>query len=76
MADGSGSSKQYRHTYERFLKVVPSRNILVVTLASFAAAARRELPELSAGAVSAAWCNGGGTGNRSFNVLRVPETLF
>ena len=46
MADGSGSSKQYRHTYERFLKVVPSRNILVVTLASFAAAARRELPEL------------------------------
>ncbi len=46
MADGSGSSKQYRYTYERFLKVVPSRNILVVTLASFAAAARRELPEL------------------------------
>ena len=46
MADGSGSSKQYRHTYERFLKVVPSRNILVVTLASFAADARRELPEL------------------------------
>ena len=46
MADGSGSSKQYRHTYERFLKVVPCRNILVVTLASFAADARRELPEL------------------------------
>ena len=46
MADGAGSSKQYRNTYERFLQVVPANNILVVTLAAFAGDARRELPEL------------------------------
>ena len=46
MADGAGSSKQFRYTYERFLQVVPSENILVVTLAAFAADARREIPEL------------------------------
>ena len=48
MADGAGSSRQYRHTYERFLQLVPRDNILVVTLAAFAADARRELPELPA----------------------------
>ena len=48
MADGAGSSRQFRHTYERFLQLVPRDNILVVTLASFAADARRELPELPA----------------------------
>ena len=46
MADGTGSTKQYRHTYERFLQVVPPENILVVTLASCAAEARKELPDL------------------------------
>ena len=48
MADGAGSSRQFRHTYERFLQLVPRDNILVVTLAPFAADARRELPELPA----------------------------
>ncbi len=48
MADGAGSSRQFRHTYERFLQLVPQENILVVTLAAFAADARRELPELPA----------------------------
>jgi len=48
MADGAGSSRQFRHTYERFLQLVPRENILVVTLAAFAADARRELPELPA----------------------------
>jgi len=46
MADGAGSSKQFRHTYDRFLQVVPAQNILVVTLASFAQDAQREIPEL------------------------------
>ena len=49
MADGTGSSKQYRHTYERFVQIVPPENILVVTLASCAAQARRELPDLPEG---------------------------
>ncbi len=46
MADGIGSTRQFRHTYERFLQVVPRENILIVTLARCAADARRELPEL------------------------------
>ena len=48
MADGAGSTRQFRHTYDRFLQLVPRDNILVVTLAAFAADARRELPELPA----------------------------
>lgn len=47
MADGVGSSRQFRYTYERFLQVVDADHILVVTLAAFAADARRELPELA-----------------------------
>ena len=45
MADGVGSSRQFRHTYERFLQVVDADHILVVTLAAFAADARREQAE-------------------------------
>ncbi|MCQ2119040.1 MAG: mannose-1-phosphate guanylyltransferase [Bacteroidales bacterium] len=36
-----------RTTYERFLKVVPKENILVVTLGRFADMVRQEIPELS-----------------------------
>ena len=46
MADGSGSPFQLRVTYERFVRVLPQSNILVVTLARFADEARRVLPEL------------------------------
>ena len=46
MADGTGAARQYRQTYERCRQVVPEKNILVVTLASCAGEARRELPEL------------------------------
>ena len=46
MADGTGSPYQLRLTYDRFLNVVPAKNIIVVTLARFAEAAARLLPEL------------------------------
>ena len=46
MADGTGSPSQFRNTYERFHRVVPEQNILVVTLARFADAARSVLPGL------------------------------
>ena len=46
MADGTGSPYQLRLTYDRFLNVVPAENIIVVTLARFAEAAARLLPEL------------------------------
>ena len=46
MADGTGSLKQLTDTYDRFLRVLPKENILVVTLARFGAEARRALPEL------------------------------
>lgn len=48
MADGTGSPYQFRLTYDRFHNVVPPENILVVTLAPFAEAAARVLPELPA----------------------------
>ena len=47
MADGTGSPKQLRNTYERFLQVLPRENILVVTLSRFAQEARHVLPELA-----------------------------
>ena len=46
MADGIGSSRQYKATYERFLSVVPAENILVITLARCAAEVRQQIPEL------------------------------
>lgn len=46
MADGTGSPKQLRVTYDRFCDVVPEDHILVVTLARFADEARRVLPSL------------------------------
>ena len=46
MTDGSGSPYQLRITFDRFLKVVPSDHILVVTPARFAGEARKVLPEL------------------------------
>ena len=46
MADGTGSPYQLRLTYDRFLRVVPADNILVVTLSPFAKDAMRILPEL------------------------------
>ena len=46
MADGVGSPTQYVTTYHRFKTVVPPENILVVTLAQYAGAARRSLPFL------------------------------
>jgi mannose-1-phosphate guanylyltransferase len=48
MADGTGSPSQLRITFERFKDIVPSRHILVVTLARFAESARAILPELPA----------------------------
>ena len=49
MADGTGSPYQLRLTYDRFIDLVPSDNIIVVTLDKFAESARRILPELPAG---------------------------
>ena len=49
MADGTGSPYQLRLTYDRFKSVVPEKNILLVTLARFAAEASRILPELPKG---------------------------
>ncbi len=46
MAEGTGSPSQLRHTYERFVGVVPDNHILVVTPARFATEARRILPSL------------------------------
>ena len=47
MADGAGSPKQLRNTYDRFLDILPASHILVVTLVRFADEARRVLPELA-----------------------------
>ena len=46
MADGSGPESQLKHTFERIHTVLPAGQILVVTLAESAAAARRALPQL------------------------------
>ncbi len=46
MANGIGSPKQLQVTYDRFQEVVPANHILVVTLARFAAEARKVLPDL------------------------------
>lgn len=46
MADGSGSPKQLRVTYDRFREVIPAGQIILVTLSPFAQQARLLLPDL------------------------------
>ena len=46
MADGAGSPKQLRDTYDRFLQVMPQDHILVITPRQYGASAVSTLPEL------------------------------
>ena len=44
--DLTGSGKSFiRTTYERFSKIVPAENIIIVTLAKFAGLVREQIPE-------------------------------
>lgn len=48
--DITNSGKSFiRTTYERFSKIVPARNIIVVTLARFSGLIREQIPELAEG---------------------------
>ena len=48
MAGGSPPAAYLRMTYDRFARVLPRENILVVTLEKYAGTARILLPELPA----------------------------
>ena len=48
--DLTGSGKSFiRTTYERFSKIVPTKNIIIVTLAKFAGLVHEQIPELPSG---------------------------